>query len=199
MYLPDATCHESPALLSSRRGVRTVVTSGSVIGHRFAGPCPTSPRSAARLALPDSGSNQTGAYRVDAAWHRAASSPPRPAAAPERAVLAGPAGIRVETPASIAWSTSATSWNRRRFAARSRVVQYRWSSGDFVFRGHVEAEPEVGALQDGGRGISLDPVIENVLLTGNTTYPLSDRIRAVAVSRVTTDLVPRRRRGRGAR
>jgi hypothetical protein len=37
----------------------------------------------------------------------------------------------------------------------------------------------------------------DVVHTGPTTYPLSDRIRAVAVSRVTTDL-PHRRRGRGA-
>lgn len=36
----------------------------------------------------------------------------------------------------------------------------------------------------------------DVIHAGATTYPLSDRIRAVAVSRVTTDLASRRRRGR---
>ncbi len=36
----------------------------------------------------------------------------------------------------------------------------------------------------------------DVIHTGVTTYPLSDRIRAVAVSRVTTALAPSRRRGR---
>jgi predicted AAA+ superfamily ATPase len=36
----------------------------------------------------------------------------------------------------------------------------------------------------------------DVIHAGATTYPLSDRIRAVAVSRVTTDLASRRQRGR---
>ena len=38
----------------------------------------------------------------------------------------------------------------------------------------------------------------DIVHAGEATYPLSDRIRAVAISRITTDLAPRRRRGRGA-
>jgi predicted AAA+ superfamily ATPase len=39
----------------------------------------------------------------------------------------------------------------------------------------------------------------DIIHAGDNTYPLSDRIRAVAISRATTDLAPHRRREGGAR
>jgi hypothetical protein len=39
----------------------------------------------------------------------------------------------------------------------------------------------------------------DVVHAGDDTYPLSERIRAVAISRATTDLAPRQRRGGGTR
>src|SRR6266480_255212 len=56
-----------------------------------------------------------------------------PALAPERALLALPPHVRMEHSRLDRPQSSAASRNSRTFAARSRVVQYQWSSGCLVF------------------------------------------------------------------